>query len=184
VILTRLRRLAAPAAIVLLAMLAGTPVRAQTAATEASLKAAFLYKFPGYVEWPPAAFASPDAPLVIAISGADDVAAELERLVPGRNINGHAVVVRRVREDSLRGVHVLFVGRGDPAARAVVDGGRQQGALVVTETERGLELGSAINFVPLDERIAFDVSLPNAERAGLRISARMLAVARRVVPKA
>jgi hypothetical protein len=54
----------------------------------------------------------------------------------------------------------------------------------VTETERGLELGSAINFVPLDERIAFDVSLPNAERAGLRISARMLAVARRVVPKA
>jgi hypothetical protein len=181
--LTRLRRLAALAAVALL-MFAGANVLAQTAATEASLKAAFLYKFPGYVEWPAAAFATADAPLVIGVSGADDVATELERLVPGRNINGHPVVVRRVREDSLRGVHVLFVGRGDPAARAAVDGGRQQGALVVTETERGLELGSAINFVPLNERIAFDVSLPNAERAGLRISARMLAVARRVVPKA
>ena len=152
-------------------------------ASEAALKAAFIFKFAGYVEWSIATPQSADTPLVIAVSGADEVATELERLVPGRNINGRPVTIRRVRDEPIRGMHVLFVGRGDPAARAMVNAGRQQGALVVTETERGLELGSAINFVPLDDRIGFDVSLENAERAGIRISARMLAVARKVVQK-
>lgn len=163
-------------------MFAGLDARPQ--ATEPAVKAAFLYKFAGYVEWTAAAASRPDAAVVIAVAGADDVATELERLVPGRNINGRPVVVRRVRgEESLRGVHVLFVGRTNPAARTLVAAGRQQGALVVTEAEKGLELGSAINFVPVDERIGFDVSLDNAEAAGVRISARMLAVARRVVPR-
>ena len=176
-----LRRFVPPAALFLLAMFAGLDARPQ--ATEPAVKAAFLYKFAGYIEWPRGTYPAPDAPMVIAVAGADDVASELERLVPGRNINGRPVVVRRVREESLRGVHVLFVGRSHPAARTLVAAGREQGALVVTETDKGLDIGSAINFVPVDERIGFDVSLDNAEAAGVRISARMLAVARRVVPK-
>jgi hypothetical protein len=176
-----LRRLVSPATLFLLAAFAGMDARPQ--ATEPAVKAAFLYKFAGYVEWAAHAPSQPNAPVVIAVAGADDVATELERLVPGRNINGRPVIVRRAREESLRGVHVLFVGRSDPAARTLVAAGRREGALVVTEVEKGLELGSAINFVPLDERIGFDVSLENAEAAGVDISARMLSVARRVVPK-
>ena len=156
---------------------------AQQAATESAVKAAFLYKFAGYVEWPSTAFPAPDTPLVIAVANADEVAGELERLVPGRNVNGHPVFVKRVRDENLRGVHVLFVGRGAAAAQAMVRAGQQQGALVVTETDKGLELGSAINFVPVEDRIGFDVSLDSAEKAGLRISARMLPVARKVVPR-
>jgi hypothetical protein len=156
---------------------------AQPAATEAVVKAAFLYKFAGYVEWPPAAFPAPDAPFVIGVSGSEDVAAELERLVPGRSVNGHPATVKRVREDSMRGVHLLFVGRGDPAARATIRAGQQGGALVVTDMDRGLDLGASINFVPVEDRIGFEVSLDNAEKGALRISARMLAVARRVVPR-
>jgi hypothetical protein len=64
----------------------------------------------------------------------------------------------------------------------VVRTAQQAGSLTVTET--GLEHGSAINFVVSDERIAFEVSLEAAERGGHRISSRMLAVAKRVVPKA
>ena len=151
-------------------------------AAEATVKAAFLYKFAGYVEWPAQALAQPDAPLVIGVMGADEVAAELEKLLPGRLVNGHRVAARRVRPgESLRGVHLLFVGRGEPGLRAIATAAHAQGVLVVSETERGLEAGSAINFVNVEERVGFEVSLESAERSGLRISSRMLAVARRVV---
>jgi hypothetical protein len=151
-------------------------------ATEAGIKAAFLYKFPGYIEWPANAFAAPDAPFVIGVVGSEEVAAELERLVPGRSINNRPVVVRRLREgESPKGAHLVFVGRGEPNVRAVVRAAQQNGALVVTETERGLESGSSINFVLVDDRVGFEVSLDAAERSGHRISSRMLAVARRVV---
>ena len=165
------------------AFVAAGDAHAQVAATEAAVKAAFLYKFAGYVEWPPTAFTTPDAPLVIGVSGSDDVAAELERLVPGRSVNGHPATVRRVREDSMKGVHILYVGRGDPAARATIRAGQQSGALVVTSADQGLEQGGSINFVSIDDRIGFEVSLENVEKVGLRISARMLSVARRVVPR-
>ena len=153
-------------------------------ATEASVKAAFLYKFAGYVEWPASAFPQAESPFVIAVQGSDEVAAELERLVPGRTINDHRVVVRRLREgDSPRGAHVLFVGRAEPSPRTVLRAAQQAGVLAVTETDRGLELGSAINFVIADERVGFEVNLDAAERGGHRISSRMLQVARRVLPR-
>jgi hypothetical protein len=151
-------------------------------ATEASIKAAFLYKFAGYIEWPADTFAAPDAPLVIGVTGSEEVAAELERLVPGRSVNNRPVVVRRFREgEAPEGAHILFVGRGEPNLRAVVRAAQQNGgALVVTESEKGLEAGGSINFV-VDDRVGFEVSLEAAERSGHRISSRMLAVARRVV---
>lgn len=155
---------------------------AQQQATEASIKAAFLYKFAGYIEWPANAFTAPDAPLVIGITGSDEVAAELERLLPGRSINSRPVLVRRFREgEPPKGAHIVFIGRGEPNARAVVRAAQQSGALAVTETERGLETGSSINFVLVEDHVGFEVSLDAAERGGHRISSRMLAVARRVV---
>lgn len=168
--------------LLLAAALAAHQAAAQQA-TEASIKAAFLYKFAGYIEWPANAFAAPDAPLVIGVTGSEEVAAELERLVPGRSVNNRPVVVRRFREgEPPRGAHILFVGRGEPNLRAVVRAAQQSGgALVVTEGERGLEAGGSINFVLVDDRIGFEVSLEAAERSGHRISSRMLAVARRVL---
>lgn len=158
------------------------PAAAQQQATEASIKAAFLYKFAGYIEWPANAFAAPDAPFVIGITGSDEVAEELERLVPGRSINNRPVVVRRFRDgEPPKGAHIVFIGRGEPNVRAVVRAAQQNGALTVTETERGLEAGSSINFVLVEDHVGFEVSLDAAERSGHRISSRMLAVARRVV---
>jgi hypothetical protein len=165
------------------ALLCAAAIAGAQTATESAVKAAFLYKFAGYIEWPDSAFPSPDAPLVIGVAGAEDVAGELEKLLPGRSIGTRKGVVRRVKEgDALKGVHVVFIGRRDPNVRAVVRTAQQAGSLTVTET--GLEHGSAINFVVSDERIAFEVSLEAAERSGHRISSRMLAVAKRVVPKA
>ena len=153
-------------------------------ASEPSVKAAFLYKFANYVEWPPNALPAPDAPFVIGVLGSDEVAAELEKIVPGRAVHNHPAVVRRLREgDPIAGVQMLFVGRGQPNLRAILHAAQQQATLTVTESERGLEGGSVINFVVADQRVGFEVSLEAAERSGLKVSSRMLNVARRVVSR-
>jgi hypothetical protein len=166
-------------------MAAAATAFAQREATESGVKAAFLYKFANYIEWPANAFAAPSAPLVIGVMGAEEVAAELDRIAPGRNVNGHPVTVKRLKNgESAAGVHILFVGREQGGAAAAVRAAREQGALTVTESERGLETtGSAINFLSGGERVAFEVSLEAAEKSGHRISSRMLAVAKRVVPR-
>jgi hypothetical protein len=164
-------------------VVAATAALAQREATEAGVKAAFLYKFGNYIEWPANAFTSASAPLVIGVQGADEVASELERLAPGRTVNQHPLVVKRVREgEPLRGIHILFIGK-EQANAATLLAAQKQGVLAVTESERGLEMGSAINFVTAGERVGFEVSLDAAEKSGHRISSRMLTVARRVVPK-
>ncbi len=153
-------------------------------ASEAAIKAAFLHKFLGYVEWPPSALPAADTPFVIGVTHSEEVASELERIVPGRNINNRRVVVRRLAEgEKFSGVHLLFVGRGEPTARALFRSAQQQGVLAVTESERGLDQGAAISFVVSEDRVGFEVSTEASERAGLKISSRMLAVARRVVPR-
>ena len=152
------------------------------AASEAAVKAAFLYKFAAYVEWPAAS--RPDAPFVIATLAGDEVAAELAALLPGRAVAGRPAIVRTVREgESLRDVQMLFIGKRVGEARALVRAAQAQGVLTVTETTLEAS-GAAINFVAAENRVTFEVSLEAAERSGHRISSRMLAVARRVVPKA
>jgi hypothetical protein len=168
----------------LLIGIAGVAQGQRTEASEASLKAAYLFKFAGYIEWAASDFDSPAAPLAIGVVGADDVAAELLRLVAGRNVAGHPVAVKRFAEgEAPRGVQMLFVGRDTPRLPSIARAAQGQGILVVTDIERGLEMGAAINFVALGERMGFEVSLDSAEKSGHRISSRMLNVARRVVQK-
>ena len=171
------------ALIAALAALASSPAQAQEV-SEPAVKAAYLYKFGGYLEWPASAAPRAEAPFTIGVQGADDVAAELARLVPGRMVQGRRLEVRRVRDvDGLKGVQVLFVGRAEANPRDAVRAATRLGIVTVTDADRGLELGSTIAFVASEDRVAFEVSLPAADRVGVTISSRMLGVARRVVPK-
>jgi hypothetical protein len=149
---------------------------------EVQVKAAFLYKFGDFVEWPADAFAGPDGAFIIGVVGADAMAAELERVVAGRTIQERKVVVRRLRRgEALGRLHVLFVGEAESVRLPDVAAAAQsQPVLVVTESDNATARGSMINFVSVDGRVRFDVALPSAERGRLKISARLLAVARRV----
>ena len=158
---------------------------AQSAGREAEvkIKAAFLYKFGDFVEWPPNALERSGASFTIGVLGADDIAAELERVVAERTIKGRPVSVRRIRRgDSLANLHMLFVGRSESLRlgeiMSATDG---QPVLTVTETENALASGSMINFIAVDDKVRFDVALAPAGRGQLKISARLLAVARKVV---
>lgn len=156
-------------------------IAAAQPAPEPAVKAAFLYRFAGYVEWPEPAPAT-DASFVIGTLAADEVAAELNRILPGRTVAGRPVVVKIFKEgEPIRGVRMLFIGAAERNPGNAVRAAQQQRILVVTETT--LEAGGAINFVSAENRVAFEVSLEAAERTGHRISSRMLSVARRVVPK-
>lgn len=179
--------LAIVASSLLLAFVCLAAVGAQSGSDEAILernvKAAFLYKFLGYVDYPENATPVQGEPLVIGVVGADDVAEELRRITVGRSMNGRAVAVRKLRPGEAPGkVHMLFIGDDDAAdtekALAAV---RQMPVLTVTETGRNLRQDSVINFLVVDERVRFEVSLDAAEKNNLKLSSRLLAVAYKVL---
>jgi len=162
------------------------PGRAQESTPlERKVKAAFLYKFAGYVEWPGSAFRAGDEPLVIGVLGDDPLARDLERLVRGRTSAGRPVLVRWIEDAAAPGnVHLLFIGRREhhraaEALRAV----RQRPVLIVTESHDALDEGSMINFVIDEGRVRFEVNLEAVDRNGLGLSSRLLTVARNVSPK-
>lgn len=152
---------------------------AQETATADEIKAAFLFHFASYVEWP--GKRGPDQPVVLGIAGAHPIEQELRRIVRERGGAGRSLVVRRVAANpALPALDILFVGRDQAAnlaalARAVE--GRP--VLVVSDAENALQHGSMINFITTD-RVRFEVALDAAVKAGLRLSARLLAVALRV----
>lgn len=154
-------------------------------ARESAVKAAFLYKFGSYVDWPAGTFASAGEPLVIGVVGEDAVVEELEQLAAGRTVEGRPVRVRAFRDsETPSGVHVLFVGNLRPARLRELLAAVPGPALVVTQQEGALRAGSMINFVSDGTRIRFAVSPASAEARGIRLSARLLAVAQSVEGRA
>jgi hypothetical protein len=149
---------------------------------EHRVKAAFLYQFAGYVEWPPATFAQADTPVTIGVIGAEPLAAELSQLVIGRKIAGRTVTVKRIKAgEPLAGVHILFVGRAEGTRLVQLSQTAQpRSILTVTETDGALARGSVINFVIAERRVRFEVALDTAEKSGLKLSSRLLAVAQDV----
>jgi hypothetical protein len=147
---------------------------------ERRVKAAFLYKFLGYAEFPANAFADTSAPLTIGVVDAEDLAGELARIVAGRSVGNRAVVVRTLHESEIgTAVHMLFVGGAD-AGRVGRLLRQANTLLAVTEADNALPSGSAINFRVIDERVRFDVALEAAEKNGVKLSSRLLTVANHV----
>ncbi|RNF86123.1 YfiR family protein [Montanilutibacter psychrotolerans] len=179
--IARLAALLALALLMLIAFLDATAAELQ--ASEYRVKAAFVYKFGDYVEWPAEAFAGPSAPITIGVVGADALADELARISAGRVLAGRPVVVRKLRHgDSLAGMHVVFIGRAEGRQLATaLDATKGRAALTVTESSEGFRLGSMVNFVVVADKVRFDVALRPAEASRLKISSRLLAVARTVV---
>lgn len=146
---------------------------------EQRVKAASLYKFLGYVEWPADTFVGPDSPYVVAIAGAGEIARELARVANGRRVNNRPIQVRRVKYgDSLAGAHMLYIGAEEEGRLPLwLKAVHRYPILTVTEHEGALKQGSMINFRLIDDRVRFEVSLAAVEQSGVRISSRMLSVA-------
>jgi hypothetical protein len=156
--------------------------QADVQTAEYKVKAAFLYKFASYIEWPSQVFERPESPIVIGVAGADAISDELAQVVSGRSIGGRPLEVRKLgRGAPLNGLQILFVGRSDRGSSDVLASAKGRPVLTVTESEDAFALGSMINFVIVDDRVRFDVALREAEISKLKVSARLLRVARKVL---
>lgn len=183
----RRRRTALLACAALLAGGAGWPAWTAEAAEDAAtledrVKAAYLYKFAGFVEWPAKSFVRPDTPVTIGVIGAEPMVVELNQAVVGRTVNDRPIAVKRLKAgESLAGIHVLFIGKAESGRlNQLAQAAQSRSILTVTDSEGALAQGSVINFVVADRRVRFEVALDSAEKSGLKLSSRLLAVAQQV----
>jgi hypothetical protein len=144
-------------------------------ARECEIKAAFLYNFTKFVDWPAQTFANADAPIVIGVLGDSPCLQALERLVKDRKVNGRTIVVRRIASaDEARVTHMLFVGSERETQFAALEPALHSlPVLTVGESPGFATLGGAIDFVPQGDKIRFEINIDAAEQAGLKISAQL-----------
>ncbi len=149
---------------------------------ENKIKAAYLLKFPANVEWPADVFAQAQTPFTIGVVGADAIATALIVLSPGHLVNNRIVQVKQLKPgDSLSGVQMLYIGEQDNGKlRQILGSVQSQPVLTVSQSAGALDAGSVINFVLVNDRIRFEVSVTSAKRNGLKISTFLLGVAQRV----
>ena len=158
----------------------GQGVGEEAATLERRVKAAFVYKFAAFVEWPPDAFAQADTPIRIGVVGEEAIARDIAEASMNRTVEGRRVQVMQVAPgDSLEGVHILFLREAASAVlRDSIAALKPEAMLIVTESADALGRGSVINFVLDGGKVRFDISLEAAERRGLRLSSRLITVAR------
>ena len=147
-------------------------------ATEYEIKAAYLYRFLSFIDWPEDGAAGTSTPFVIGVLGAPDVGDALTQIAAGKMARGRPVEVRRLAaNDPVAGIQMLFVGQAASARIGALARAAPPGQLMVSESSGALDQGSAVDFRIENGRVRFAVSLPAVQRAGLRISSRMLSVA-------
>jgi hypothetical protein len=148
---------------------------------EYAVKAAYLYKFGIYVEWPEGAFASAVAPLNLCIVGDDPFGATLDNAVNGQHIDKHPISVRRLKAvERNSGCHILYLGFDDAQ--------RTDQALATLRGQPVLTVGNGpdggiITFIISDNRVRFNIDEEAAAQNGLVISSKLLSLALHVKPK-
>ncbi|HEX7046368.1 MAG TPA: YfiR family protein [Gammaproteobacteria bacterium] len=149
-------------------------------AIETRIKAAFIRHFCTYINWPDSAFEKADSPIVLGVMGSGAMAEALRAVVGNRTAHNRPMVVREIDPgDALGELHVLFIAnsmrtRIPTLAAAAIE----QSVLPISESPRGLEAGSAINFTVEDDKVKFDIAPAVVRNAGLDVSAQLLTVAR------
>jgi uncharacterized protein DUF4154 len=171
--------------VLLTASVCGQPSAANAnVAPEYEVKAAFLFRFAQFVEWPPETFKGAAEPFTYCTIGDDSFHGALER-----TLNGKTIGQRPLRVEHLNGLgkvgecQVLFIGgSGDRkhVEEMLADTGKLP-ILTVGEADRFAENGGAIGFCTEDNKIRFEVNLDAAGKAGLKISAKLLALAKTVL---
>jgi hypothetical protein len=160
------------------ALLCGIGAAQAQVASESQVKAAFLYNFTKFVQWPAEAFATSQAPLVVCVPARDVPGVALES-IEGKQAQGRELRVRRVvRLDEARTCHVLFIPEALEAhsadwLRAV----RLLPVLTVGESDGFAESGGVIGFVSREDRVQFEINPEAAARANLRVSSQLLRLA-------
>jgi YfiR/HmsC-like len=175
------------AATVLAALISmtGVPIaRAEAATTsEYQVKAAFLFHFAQFVEWPEETFKDPSSPLIYCTIGEDPFHGSLDAALNGKTIGTRSFRVMHFKQpQEIRACQVLFIGAGEKKLLpTILAGVRGDSLLTVGESEHFVQEGGMIGFLLEENKIRFEINLEAAQKAKLRISSRLLALAKSVV---
>ena|SRR5438105_12300579 len=147
-------------------------------APEYEVKAAFLYNFVKFVQWP--STPSAPAPFRICVLGRGPFGASLSNIVQSKSISGRPILSMRLQSPAeARSCHVLFISQPDAETlKQALERVRGLPVLTVSESSDFLRLGGMINFVVEQDRVRFEINLEAAEQHHLKLSSKLLAVAR------
>lgn len=176
--------LGAIARAILLCLLSVCADSAQTnPLSEYQVKAAFLFHFAQFVEWPEEAFKEANSPLTYCTIGADPFHGSLDAALSGKTVGVRSLRVMHYRQlQEIRGCQVLFIGeREQKLVPSLLTSLKGIPALTVGESQDFVQDGGMIGFLLEENKIRFEINLDAAEHARLKVSSRLLALAKRVI---
>jgi hypothetical protein len=152
-----------------------------SAPTEYQIKAAFIYNFARFVEWPSKAFAGAKSPMVIGVLGDNPFHEDLERTLHAKSIDDHPLVVKQFRSPmEATNCQILFISNSEKAhLPQILEGLKGASILTLGEMDHFTERGGMINFVAEGTKIRFQINNDAAANAGLRVSSKLLALSLR-----
>ena len=179
----RMRQTVIILAVLVCAHIVAAPnAHAQDALPEYQVKAAYLFNFLKFVEYPNESFIDPLAPIVIGVIGDDPFGNALPQVVIGKTVQGRDLVIHvyRIGED-LRGAHILFISASErKRLPMILSSLRGSSVLTVADTEGFLEAGGMIQFLSENDRVRFAINVDATSRAKLKMSSKLLSLARAV----
>ena len=148
-------------------------------ASEYQVKAAFLFQFSRFVEWPPESFSSIDAPLSICVLGTNPFGSALQEIAAGELVQMHPLLVENHnRVEDVADCHIVFVsGRDESATQQALRYLSGRRVLTVSDSNDFTRRGGIIGLVMVDGKVRVQVNRSSADTAQLRISAKLLRVA-------
>jgi hypothetical protein len=148
--------------------------------TEYQLKAVFLFNFAKFIDWPPESFESPQAPFSICVIGKDPFGRAIDDELQGKTIGSRPVAVQRMKDAaSARHCQIAFVGAPeDKSLSGVVEALRGTNVLLVGESGSFATTGGTIQFTLEENHVRFLINTDAADRAGLKFSSKLLALAK------
>lgn len=161
--------------------IAGIQAQAQ-GSSEYSVKAAFIYNFAKFVEWPSEALGDDGAPLIVGVLGQDPFGNALDQAIAGKTVNGRPLVIQRLTwGQGLRGCHILFISQSERKHMAQILSSLQgTNILTISDMVPANQPGGIINFVIDQNKVRFEINAGAADQARLKISSRLLTLAKAV----
>jgi len=167
------------AGVLLASVVHPAPVSAQSA-SEDQLKAVYLFNFAKFVDWPTELFKTPDAPMNFCVLGRSPASDELDASIRGKGINAHTIVVRHLHgPEEIKDCHLVFLAASAGKQQMkLLQAARGSPVLLVSETPGFARAGGAMDFLVENGKLIFEVNVGAAEAVHLKISSKLLALAR------
>ena len=170
------------AAALVLSAISSNAAAAPATPGEYKVKAAFLYNFAKYVEWPPEAFPSDHSPIVVTILGSPPLSDAFDA-IRGKSVKSRKLDIRQAgRMEDVGASHILFVCDSERQRTAqIVESVSNKSILTISDMKNFAKSGGMISFITIEGKIRFDINLESARRSGLKISSQLLKLARTVI---